>query len=317
MNRVRGIKNLIWISIVAMLVMAMGVGVGTSSPAPTVYVDPLYSSAAPGETFDICVMVSDVEDLFVGEFFLAFDPGILELVDDPATTDIEGINPCERDNSLEVIWYEQLKYDSVTGWMEIRTTPGRPLYETDGLSGTVGMAKISFEVIGTTSKSILKLYWTDLINPDGDHIENYAKDGRFKNIYPILWIRHKGTKNVWAEWGGSEIWFSGLTNTLYAKVKNTGIETATFRVKFKGMGPEGPVSALSNEDTIGPGEIAIVWATIDVAPGQYNCYGTIEYEIEPGAIPPYAEWVSWEDVEPLFGGEGTSKETGQAKFKAV
>jgi len=305
-------KNLVWMLIAALLFSMTMVGVGTSSPEPIVYVDPQVNSTQPSETFTASIKARDVEDLFLSHVEVAFDPRILSVVDDPATPDIEGINPGDQPNSLEVVYYEQV-VEEVTPqgvWGMIKVVSGRPVGVHEGLSGTVGLAKITFQA-ETYGKSILKLYFSDLVDVDGNHIEHYDEDGFFSNANPVLWIKKKGAQGVGVkpEWHNAPV---GTTNTLYATVVNTGVEDANVRVVFVITGPVETVKKTSEEQTIAPGEKVTFSVTQRASdPGDYTFYAFIEYEIRTWL------WKNWKlECQEAYDGEGYTYDKGTGWFRA-
>ena len=336
MKRVRG-KNLVWMSIATMLVLTM-VGVGMSSPPPwapsgaLVYVDHWLATAEVGETFDVYVTATDFshywktvddediyhEQLFLSDFEMTFDPAVLAIVDDPETPDIEGINPSDRPNSLEIIYTEMmwLVVRPERTWMQIKVASGRPLGVKEGLDGTVDLAKLTFLVKGNaeigTVEGTLKLFYTDLICITGHHVGHSVSDGMFANIYPILWAKKKGAHGtgIWTEWQ-SVVWVDGLTNTLNAKIANTGSLGASARMIFKVMRPDGFTDEIpSAPNYVAAGGTATFSKTYNVdAMGKYAVTGIVEYEIRP------FRWISWEEVEPVLGGQAGTLEVGN-KFRA-
>jgi len=303
MNRVRGIKNLIWISIVAMLVMAMGVGVGTSSPGPAwIKVDPwLYgteNAGDVGDTFDISVKAHDVENLFLAEFWLRHDPSVLQVVDDPATPlDIEGINPDDQPNSLEEIYYEDVT-DGI--WADtVEFAVGQQIGVLIGLNGTVGLAKITYQIVGE-GETVLKLYWSKLIDIDGKHISHYAQDGLYTNVHPTL-----NLKKLQPDWSSGAV---GTGNTLYAKVTNDGNEDALVRVKFTVRGPVLDETVDSAWTLIAAGDYEWIPAPYTPSvPGTYKVTGAIYYGVSWYIEGQLIDQIAWEVIEYAFGGEGTSK----------
>jgi len=195
-TKMRGMKNLVWISVVAMLVMAMA-GVGKASPEIVLYTDPWLSVADPGETFDVYVTASGLVDdfpLFGAEFFMNFSATVLAVVDDPATTeDVEGINLGDVEPYLDHIFIEKANNDE--GWLHV--VMGRPVGVKEGLTGTVQIAKITFLVEAEGSCDLT--FYNDpdmpgveprlkgLIYERGalvhvDLVERTVEDGLFRNI---------------------------------------------------------------------------------------------------------------------------------------
>jgi len=304
----------------AMLVLAMS-GMVMASPSPwapegtLAYVDHWLSSAEVGETITVSVKAQEVTDLFLSDFEMTVDAAILEVVDDPATSDIEGIEVDDQANSFETIYTEMLWLEVTPArtWMKIKVASGRPLGVKEGLSGTVGLAKITFIVKGRaalgTVEGTLKLFFTDLIDIDGMHLSHNVQDGVFTNDYPILWLKKKGAHGVgvWTEWRSAPM-SEGLTNTLYAKIANTGNLGAMARVQFTITDPTGFKETISSDTAyiLARGS-ATVSTTYDVpAGGKYTVTGIIEFDIVPFRP------ISWGDVIDILGGHAESYDNGNA-----
>ena len=160
-------KNLIWICFVTLLVGMTIARVGLANPEIKIYADPKIIAKPPGESFDITVKASDVADLFLAEFYLSFDPAVLAVEDDPATAEIEGIKLGEVEPYLDKIWIERLS--NAEGWLHV--VAGRPEGVTEGLSGTVQIAKITF-LVEAEGTSDLQFY----DNPETPDTEPRLKD---------------------------------------------------------------------------------------------------------------------------------------------
>jgi len=170
--------------------------VSMASPDIMVYVDPPeVLDVGISDNFDIYVTASDVVDLFLVEFFMSFDPAVLNVVDDPITNQtiwppvdgiitgpIEGINPGEVAPYLACIYIEKANNDE--GWLHV--VAGRPIGVKKGLNGTVQLAKITFLVKAEGSRA-LHLYDIRLkdLPKDLEHttipkdLEHTTKDGYF------------------------------------------------------------------------------------------------------------------------------------------
>jgi len=306
-------KNLVWISLIAILVMAMA-GIGTSNPTTIVYVDPQVNSGDPSETFTVSIKVSDAENAFLSHVEIAFDPGLIEVVDDPATSDIEGIDVDDLNPQYFEYLYDEKVYIEHTPYGTFgmaKVVTGREIGVKEGLNGTVGLAKITFHV-KSWGKTIIKVYFSDIINIDGDHVEVYAEDGYFSNVNPILWIKKKGAHGVgvWPDWHTGAV---STPNGLHATVVNTGMEAANTRVVFVITGPAGTVMMTAAEQTIPAGDKRTFDVSCDASePGDYTFYAYIEYEVHTWV------WKNWKlECQEAFGGEGYSYLKGTGKFKAA
>jgi len=307
-KRVRGKRNLVWIPIIAMLVVAIA-GVGTVHALPTVYVTPQLSSAPVGSTFDICVKADPIEALFVADIRMNYNPLVLEIVDDPETGIVEGVLPCPDPNSLETIYvaYYGATAPSV-GFVIIAA--GRPTGTKTGLSGDVGIAQVSFKV-RAQGDSDLHFYTADLraVGASLIFVDALADDGGFigtETPAPTLWLKGHGA-GISMDWKSAK-WTPGLTNTFSAKVVNTGDADAQVMVEFR---VEGPIDDTMTSDiaTVPAGGSATVSGvfSVDIA-GKYTVVGTISFEFE-------GEWYSMEIDTQGLGGNGASKDVGNA-FKS-
>jgi hypothetical protein len=316
-------------SIATMLVLTM-IGVGTAQPpwapsGPLVYVDPWLVTAEVGETFEVYVEAKDFahgdpehEALFLSDFEMTFDASVLGIVDDPETSDIEGIDISDKPNSFEVIYTEMmwLEVTPARTWMKIKVVSGRPVGVKEGLDGTVGLAKLTFVVKGNaevgTVEGTLKIYFSDLICVQGHHIGHKVSDGMFATSYPTLWAKKKGAHGtgIWTEWR-SAAYYVGLTNTINAKIVNTGTQGATARMIFKVERPDAMTDEIASAPVFipagGAGTFSVSYAL--PATGRYAVTGFIEYEIVP------FRWISWEAVQPVLGGLANTWDTGNA-FRA-
>jgi len=307
----------------AMFVLATS-GVVMASPAPwapdgtLIYVDHWLSTAEVGETFTVSVKVQDVTDLFLADFEMTIDYGVLEIVDDPATDEIEGIEIDDQANSFDYLWNSMLWLEVTPArtWMKLKAVTGRPAGVKEGLSGTVGLAKLTFIVKGRASLGsvggILKLFFTDLIDVDGNHVGHMVADGMFATDYPILWAKKKGAHGtgIWTDWS-STTYYDGLTNTLNAKIVNTGTQGAMVRMIFKIERPDAMTDEIASAPVFVPaGDTGTVSVSCALdAPGRYAVTGFVEYEIVP------FRWISWAAVEPILGGLANTRDTGNT-FRA-
>ena len=178
--------------------------IAEASPSTVLYVDPpevLF--VAVGDSFNITVTVNDVVDLFLAEFYMSFDPAILSVVDDPATTDIEGINFGDVELYLDYIYVEEVNNDEG----RLHVVIGRPVGIKNGFSGTVQVTKITFlvEVEGGS-----ELYFYDnpetpdveprLFDSGGEDIKHTTEAGYFANVQYAYSCDDAGKqKNVFEE----------------------------------------------------------------------------------------------------------------------
>jgi len=185
---------LAFMTILILLGLFRTVYIVDASPEVVVYVDPSLTIADQGTTFDIYIIASDVVDLFLTEIYLSWDPPLLY-------TDTDSINFGDVAPFLDYIWMEEVDNDE--GWLHV--VVGRPLMVTEGLSGTVQIAKITF-LVKAEGSSDLHFYDNPatvdieprLLAPGTDpspgapllDIEHTPVDGYFSNV-PVVevgWI---------------------------------------------------------------------------------------------------------------------------------
>jgi hypothetical protein len=245
-NRVRGIKNLIWISIAIALLATTLVNLGATSPGTTFFAGA--GGASIGETFHVFPTVSGMptfpypEKLFLAEFSMSFDPDVLEVID----IDI---------GELDYVYIEE--WDNGAGWLH--AVIGRPPGQFEGLMGDVEVGTITF-LLKAEGSSALHLYNTRLKNMAGADMSHTTVDG-WTLTPPMLYIRRREGK-VYPGWH-SRSWYEGLTNTLYADIANYDTAAYTIKVMFViDAGPMGIISLETDPATVP----AAVWND-DVTPG--------------------------------------------------
>jgi len=208
-------KNLAWTLIVVILISTAFtvalIGSGTGNPGVALYVDPSLNVAGPGTTFDIYITASDVEDLFLTEIYLSWDPPLLY-------TDAGSINPGDVAPYLEQIWIENVNNDE--GWLHVST--GRPIGVKEGLSGTVQIAKITFLVEGDGPAVGVEPRLKDSVGQDMTIDE--VIDGSFRSE-PV--VHDVAVTDVTAS---PTIVTSGELVNINVTVNNPGTEPETFNV---------------------------------------------------------------------------------------
>jgi len=268
----RGMKNLIWISLGAILVIAMA-DASKASPEIKLYTNPWLNVADPGETFDIYVTASGLsanwwENLFLAEFYMSFNATVLAVKDD-----LEGINPGDVEPYLERIFIE--KVNNTEGWLQV--VAGRPEGITEGLSGTVQIAKITFLVEAEGSCDLhfydnpdtvdieprLKAKGSEPLSPGVD-LEYTTEDGLFSNIA----LPHDiSVTSVTASPGTVGV---GGSVSITVDVENQGTETESFSVTVyydnTTIGTKTVTDLAAGSNTT----LEFTWDTTGVALGAYT-----------------------------------------------
>lgn len=273
--------------LVALLVSMALTGVGSSTPTVVMYVDPQWNAGAPGQIFDINVMVKDVVNLYLTELYVSFDPVVLEALD-ATLGDFEMFYIKEIDNDAGIV----------------HLVAGRPVGVKEGLNGTLVLATIEF-MVETDGGCVLDLYDTDPVDIDGVHLTHATADGYF-NIYPTLWIRKHGAR-IYPESHGVAV---GQPQTIYAKIVNIGTLGAYVKVNLTLDGPTEPIGLWTNESWVEPGGKTTVTAEFTPEiPGVYYVKGILYFSADG------LEWTSYSDVQGMFGGEGVSRDP-TTRFRA-
>jgi len=269
-TKMRGMKNLVWISLVTMLVIAMA-GLGEASPEIVLYVDPEITTKQSGN-FDIYVTASDVVDLFLAEFLLRFNSSVLAVVDDPATSDIEGVNSGDVAPYLEKIHVEML--DNTEGW--VRVASGREVEVKEGLTGTVQLAKITFSV-KAEGFSDLHLYGAPPVN-DTQLVGLTYKYGELENVdlehtkvdglFTTELFPHD--VSVISVTASPDPVGAGGSVSITVDVENQGTNTETFDVTVYYDDTAIDTESVTDLATGASTTLEFTWDTTDVALGDYT-----------------------------------------------
>lgn len=213
-------------------------------PVPIMSVSPTPSTAQPGESFDVEIIINPppyvpAYDLYGYEFKLGYDPAVLEAT----SMTVGSFFPPDSVEWANVI-------DNVAGvaWLSVSMPFGSP----KGVNGDGVLAVISFDVWGAP-ESALDLYDTLWGNRYGMPIAHEVWDGTFENVPPsgdyfAVCIKTAQKEHRRFIVSKDEDGYQTLT----ASIMNYGDETyayAEFRI-FDGMGA--PVATLKT---------AIVWIT--------------------------------------------------------
>lgn len=286
----RGIKNLVWISLVAIFVTAAITGAGIAPSVAVVYVDPKVSTGIKYDTFSVDIKVSEVNELFLTECSMDYDPAVLAL------------------SSYTLGDFDRFYVEDMDTAGIIHFVVGMFPGTKHGLNGSVLLLTAEF-LIMDWGTSLLRLHDMDLMDVWGTHLDTVTFNGYFATASQ-LWIRTKGAHGcgLYFDWTTSK-WYKGITNTLYAKISNTGDINQWVQVVFKVDEAGTPVDVMSNVAFVLAGDTVTVSADYMVpAAGKYTVRGDLrfypQYEVDPTL------WVRYADVQSVRGGEGESRVTG-------
>jgi len=174
---VRG-KNIIWLSLVAVLLTSTMVGI---APAPTttrMYVDPsaiVDPTKVVGSVFAVTVNVADVSNLYGWSFKLFFNPSIVQ------ATGIVLPSPSFLRSAGPTMVLSK-KYDNIAGYAYVSEVLRIP-YPPSGASGSGIFATISFQVVGVgvTTLDLQETKLNTVIAGNTVPMPHLAEDGLFDN----------------------------------------------------------------------------------------------------------------------------------------
>ena len=176
-KRMRG-KNIIWLSLVALLLINTMTGVGTSLTTAKMYVDPA-SIEDPTKTvnsiFTVNVKVA-VDNLYAWEFTMFFNPSIVQAM---ANISIGTLGTFLNTAGTTIVLAK--KINNTAGYVVASEMlwPRPP----QGASGSGTLAKVSFKVVGVgvTALDLTKTKLITVISGVSVPLEHLAEDGVFDN----------------------------------------------------------------------------------------------------------------------------------------
>lgn len=152
------------------------------APTTKIYVEPIISSAAPGDSFTIKVKISGVEALYTYQVYLKWDPSILNL-----TGVVEGtfLN-AEKTYKTQLVKkiFNRPDPHGVSGYAQIFCTLlGEP--ETSAAEGDGTLFSVTF-LVKKEGETTIHLYETMLLDYYQKEIPHVTEDGLFQ--YPLAAI---------------------------------------------------------------------------------------------------------------------------------
>jgi hypothetical protein len=270
-------KNLMFIFFIALTIVGvMTINYSAASSEATVYVDPASISdpaMVPDTQFTVDIVVENVENLWAYQFWLSFNPKVIQGVSvengpflgkdtDPDRHPVEVAPGAGFDNEAG-----ELKLYGA--FIQFETTPPNDMYLADG--GGV-LATVTFKVVGFGKSSIVLGEDTRLADKWADEIPSTLENGFFANadVHDVA-VTHISTNDGYCVQGDPV----GIT----VIAENLGDFTETFDVKVYSvqMGSSGEeifigietVEDLAAGDSI---TLPFVWDTTGVSAGSYYIY---------------------------------------------
>jgi len=253
------------------------VNIVIASPATTLAISPMISTAAVGNFFFVNITVTDVVNLYGWGVTLQWDYAILKFISPPT----EG--PFLK--ALGIGTFFSYTYSPAISPWKVDVF-GMRLGPVAGKSGSGTLATLKFQVLAE-GESLFDLYATTLSDNSANPIAHSVQDGYF-----VYWSFTFGPANVvgksaWpehhhfdisAELGRGE----DEMQTLYGKVANLGTTNVYVKVVFNVVNASSGLlvaSVSSNEVLLLPGEITAPPVSGDflVTPGKYSVSATAHY----------------------------------------
>lgn len=171
-------KNILWLSLVALLLINTMVGIELSQTTTRMYVDPsaiVDPTKSVGSVFTVNVNVEDVISLYGWSFKLLFNPSIVQVttITIPYPSFLSSAGP-----SMVLA----KKYDNVAGYALVSETLKIP-YPKQGAGGSGTLATISFTVVGVgvTALNLSETKLNTVVAGNNVPMEHMAEDGVFDN----------------------------------------------------------------------------------------------------------------------------------------
>jgi len=174
---VRG-KNILWLSLVALLLVSTIVDIGISPAVTKMYVDPsaiVDPTKGVDSVFTVSVKVANVANLYGWSFKLFFNPSIVQV------TGISIPSP----SFLRSAGYTKVlakSYNNTAGYAYVSETLNVP-YPPQGASGNGTLATVSFKVfgVGVTALDLAETKLNTVFAGNRIPIAHLAEDGIFDN----------------------------------------------------------------------------------------------------------------------------------------
>jgi hypothetical protein len=328
-------KKLIWTIVLVPILISTLMATAATSSMSMVSVDPavIWNSAmVPGTQFPFDIVVDYVENLWGYQFWLSFDPTVLQGVsveNGPFLGSAEGdvlVTPGpgfwyynETDDSPD--WWPGATYAELKLFGASIFFMGPPPDDAILPDGGGVLATVTFEVVGTGCSPIELGPETGLANKYGEWIfyggdppewDDIGKPGFFSNTEeaPELYIRTRGAhglSGIWPEW---QVGLPDSTQTLYCEVFNYGFMGAYVAVEFVVIDPLGGIEKyMSNQAWVDPAVDIGVPSSVTVSvsfcpgiPGKYQNNAILYFEA--GCMTEKAPYYLVEDT---LDGEGLSR----------
>lgn len=290
-------KNVVLTTFVALFIIGvMIVGDAAASSGTAVSVDPPYiwdPTMVPGTEFTVDIIVENVENLWAYQFWLSFNPDVLQgvSVENGAFLGSAG---------GEVVVAPGAGFDNVAGelklfgaFIKFETTPPHDTYLADG-SGV--LATVTFEVVGNGKSSIILGYDTRLSDKWAYEIPAELEHGQFANaeVHDVA-VTHISTNAYYC--------VQGDPLEITVVVENLGDFTETFDVEVYSvqMGGSGEEIFIGIEavENMAPGDsvtLTFTWDTTGVSLGSYHIYA------EASTVPGEFAWTTNNIIKTAFKG---------------
>lgn len=319
-------KYLIWTSVIAMLLATLFVG-PAKAQLPLIYVEAPITPVDAGTNFDISIKIADMGDpgLFAWEIKLKYDRNLLTFVNVVKGPFLESGGGSATD-----VFYSIDNFRGILMAAQLLTDATQPV-----AYGAGTLAVVTFFAM-TSGTSALDLFETKLIDNTGMLIDHGVQDGSVQVVAPpipwhaIFWIAPKHGGKVWPAW---PVAYRGRTQRLYARVRNTGDKAAFLFVRWQvydengvpkfaspigiqgGFGPK-LYEAIFDPDTgkmIAPSDVDVPSTAFGTGTWKAGWYYVTAWAYA-SAVGPAGPWTKWVDIEPTYGGVGTSRDIGTASF---
>lgn len=325
-------KKLLWTIFIIPLAIALIPNIAMAPTSAPVYVDPeviMDEYLIPGTTFSVDIVVEYVENLWAYQFWLGFNPEVLNGVSVEDGPFLGTHLPAGPGGIWHVEVAEGPGFDNEVGELKLfgasvyfETFPPPPMFLADG--GGV-LATVTFEVVGYGESEIILGAETALLGttyPPPFPAEAYyifygaGEPGYFSNVpgRPELEMPH-GVSGVWEEY---QTILVGDPQTTYCMIRNWGEDGADVQAIFIVSGPGGVVNIPSNIATIGPrnpdgtpSEVTVSATYIPGIDGKYKVCAMLLFKC--GWMTDLSPYYL---LEPEVGGESTTRPINVA-YKVV
>jgi hypothetical protein len=311
---------LLGIVAIAVLTSLLASGIVTASTyTSTIYIDPPITwdpAMEIGTEFSINICVDYVENLWAYQFWLSFDPDVINGVSvengpflgkdtHPIMHPVEVVPGPGFDNEVG-----ELKLFGAFIYFE--GAPPSDIWLADG--GGV-LATVTFVKVGDGCTKIHLGEDTRLSDKYAMEIPSTLEDGYFSNLEgPELYIRKRGAhgaSGVWPEWA---VGSSAMEQTLYSRILNYGFMGAYVQAKIIVRSEVGGTYEFWTDETwidpaswvgeeLVPTEVTVSVSFTPEIVGKYWVYGILYFNA--GCMEDYAPYHL---VEGTLGGEGISRD---------